>query len=174
MPVFRVDIRCAGGFFGYLQKPTVKFSKDHVEFNFSEEEYDTLKHAINKGWILVSGKREEILATAYYIWCRSEKRPFIKFTKERQKCQCDLDTFTTDYDLTEKGVYEVEALFLQFAQFRGVAKRNRILDAGRNWSVCNYIPIDKVEEMGSSLLEIANTHRLPIWTDPIEDTNEMP
>ncbi|MCP4541334.1 MAG: hypothetical protein GY832_29740 [Chloroflexi bacterium] len=164
MPIFQVDIQPIGQINYILRnKPKIKLSRDFVQFKFSDIEHDKLQQAIEKGWVYVSGKTEERIATAYYVWCITEERPFVKVTKQRsEKCRCELDTYTTSYNLTEEGMDQVESLFRKSIQFRGRAKKNVILDVG-NWSVCNYIPVDKAEEVALSLLEIVNTNRLPVY-----------
>ncbi|HNT74368.1 MAG TPA: hypothetical protein PKH77_05020 [Anaerolineae bacterium] len=164
MPTFQIDIQYVGSLhYSLRNQRSVRLSKDCVEFKFSEAGYSKLQQAIDKGWVYISGKAEEIVATAYYVWCVSQERPFVKVSKQwSETCQCELDTYTTSYNLSEEGLIAIDSLFRRIAQVQGKAKGKVIMDVG-DWSVCNYIPLDKAEDVALALLEIANTQRLAVY-----------
>ncbi len=156
MPVLRVD-------FAHTAK--IQSHRDHILFHLSESEYEEVQKAIKQKWIFMLGnvhkKKNLLLDKVYWTWCRETETPFVKVvqaTSRSSKCECHLDVYTTDYDLSDEGLDKVEELFQQNGNFRRMRKDSRQYELG-NWNVCEHIPVEKASYVATQLLNIANTYR---------------
>lgn len=142
------------------KNPHATMGNGVIDFSFTDEQYDTLHQAIDRGWICVTGKAaDQLVLTAYWLWCETEQRPWVKVTRRRKFCQCDLDMYTTSYNLSEWGLDRVAHLFRQ--TLRG--RRGKVIADVGNWSVCNRIPVEEMEYVASTLFEIGSTDRVSIY-----------
>jgi hypothetical protein len=138
-------------------------TKGEIVFDLTDGQYEILQNALARGWIQVSKRAsDQIILTAYWLWCLSMNRPWVKVTTGRGKLwQCDLDMITSPFNLSETGMDLVTDLFRETAHLKARRSRDRIADVG-NWSVCNCIPPERVAYVASMLFAIANYERIPI------------
>lgn len=112
---------------------------------------------------------DALVLTAYWLWCQAEQRPWVMVTQKRSEVwQCDLDMYTTNYNLSERGLDLVEDLFRRTLRKR--KRRSRMITDVGNWSVCNCIPVEKIEYVASALLDIGSTERVSIYPNLLDQT----
>jgi hypothetical protein len=166
MYTFKIEISPRGlGAVGYglRNMPNVEVHRDHLLFKLATPEYQRLQESINQKWVHTTKYlKDDVVTTAYYIWCISTETPYVRVTKlTPRKYRCELDTYTTSYNLTGKGLQEIERLFKQDGNFRGKRRGEAWYDIG-DWSVCEHIPAEKAPSVANALLEIAKANRQPI------------
>jgi len=144
-----------------------------IEFSLTDREHGILHQAIERGWICTTGRSSDrLVLSAYWLWCQAEQRPWVMVTQRRSKVwQCDLDMYTTDYNLSERGLGLVENLFRQTLRKR--KRRGRMIADVGNWSVCNCIPVEQIEYVASALLDIGSTERVSIYPDLLDLTHSV-
>lgn len=150
--------------------PRATIGNGVIGFTFTNEQYDTLHQATERGWICVTGRSaDQLVLTAYWLWCQAEQRPWVMVTQKRSEVwQCDLDMYTTNYNLSERGLDLVEDLFRRTLRKR--KRRSRMITDVGNWSVCNCIPVEKIEYVASALLDIGSTERVSIYPNLLDQT----
>lgn len=159
MPDFIVELKPHSRLFlSYQDEPRVTIGADRVTFRLTDAEHTRVTAAIARHFVEVGDWGEkDLAASAYYDWCQKEQVPFVKVSRVPSgKRRCEVDTYTTRYDLSREGVERVVAIFKAASRFRPRNEDDRRYDVGPNWCVCEHITPAKAREVALALFETAS------------------